>query len=108
MGTFENIEAIFNYRQLKSILGKDGQIFTTKVHAFNKDKLIYDGKVQYSFSYHAGYEQYQVSIIWDMSPISASTMNLRGAYNTNFQSFSFENNSLTITDQGNEIKIILY
>lgn len=49
MGTFENIEAIFNYRQLKSILGKDGQIFTTKVHAFNKDKLIYDGKYSIVF-----------------------------------------------------------
>lgn len=106
MGIFENIEAISKYRQLKKILGKNGQIFSTKAQAFKKDTLIYDGKVQYSISYNAGYEQYQVSIIWDIPQIFANAMELHGGYNTNFQSFRFENSSLLIEDK--DIKIILY
>ena len=106
MGIFENIEALSKYKQLKNILGKNGQIFSTKAQAFKKDTLIYDGKVQYSISYNAGYEQYQVSIIWDIPQISANAMELHGGYNTNFQSFRFENSPLLIEDK--DIKIILY
>ena len=70
MGTFENTIAIFNYRQFKNILEKNGQTFSTKAKAFASGKLIYDGKVEYSISCDNGRDWSEISIFWNMPEIS--------------------------------------
>ena len=108
MDTLENTIAIFNYRQFKNILEKKGQTFSTKAKAFASGKLIYDGQIEYSISCDNGRDWSEISILWNMPEITSKALGLYMGYSTAYQSFSFENNSLTITDQGNEIKIILY
>ena len=106
MNNIDSIAAISQYRESKNILNKDGQFFKTKATVFNKNNIcIYCDIIEYSFSYNAGYGQYNINILWNMEEISSTALGLFQTYNTKFQSVSFENDSLIIAD--NKIRIIL-
>lgn len=72
------------------------------------DKIFTYNNVLVSIYYNIEYMQMDVYVIWedDEEQISYKELNLHGTYNTNFQDFTFQNNSLTWKDGNNTISIV--
>lgn len=66
--------------------------------------------IEIHISYRYGYRDYQIELMWenDMCQIDYHKLGLHGYYSTNFQAFSFSDNTLSFQDGDNVIVVFMH
>lgn len=99
---FDDIRAIKDFIECIRYK-KDSTFVKLNVIAKNSDLTVYEEETNCIFSYEAGYQQYRVNIDWNVSDTVMHNIGLHASYNTNFQRFRFEENTLYIAAGNIEI-----
>lgn len=101
------LDSIISVKKFEEIIGykKEGAPIKLHIEAVVNGKMIYQETTNCYISYDSGYEQYTVSIGWDIPDEVMLNLGLHGSYNTNFQTMTVENNSLIIKDSCYQISL---
>ena len=100
----DSIRAIKEFESLISYK-KEGTIINLFVSATTSLGTLYQDYTDCRLFYEAGYMQYVVEIDWNVNNYSMHSLGLHSRYTTNFQTMSFENGSLVISDENVMISI---
>lgn len=97
--------AIRDYRN-KNHCMDFGIPFFTEVEAVNEDEnILYDRITECVISEDVGYAQLRITISWSLNDKEFRGLGLHASYNTNFQDFSYDGQSLIIDADDRKIYI---
>ena len=104
----ESILAIGEYRSEHNIK-RDGIPFNVEACVYQgENKKILAKTVECTFSENSGYHLLELGMEWEMDTAFLRKSGIYQSYNTNFQSFKYEDGCLLITDKkDNRTKIKL-
>jgi|GEM_PF-2222507 len=100
MGSFDSIQNIRRFMNRFKI--KESILFPAEVTAFNKDTVICRDRCMCKLWYNIQYGQFDIDIDWT---INLSSLELHRGYNTNFQTFLFNDKSLEIVADTRRIRV---
>ena len=98
---------ITDYKSANGIFEKSrGKYWKTLIKVYDAlDELVYDEITEFIFSTN-GYDQEEISILWNLSDNVMRRLHLHGYYNPKYQHFSYDDETLVIRDE--KIKVVIY
>mgnify|MGYP004568775019 CR=1 FL=1 len=90
----DNGTAIYDFLCMNDL--RYSQMFTTNVIAKKNSKTIYDQETECQIAENHQYSQIEIRILWNTTDEVWRNLGLHGVYNTNFQEFTLQGETLVV------------